>query len=172
LQGPPETGTCLAMHDAVLLLPPSCIIHSLQHVKLTPGRGLLLAGGSACVGARLSTMHACAVVATQLRQSLYKVSLIPQMVTGHTCNYTLCDPPSQTDVTLCARLSVLAAGCPTGSMMQRQMTLLQGLASGAQRRLIIIIIIIPCKPYLSASATAPHPLGRRKVERLFSLFSV
>jgi hypothetical protein len=36
----------------------------------------------------------------------------------------------------------------------------------------IIIIIIPCKPYLSASATAPHPLGRRKVERLFSLFSV
>jgi hypothetical protein len=35
-----------------------------------------------------------------------------------------------------------------------------------------IIIIIPCKPYLSASATAPHPLGRRKVERLFSLFSV
>jgi hypothetical protein len=37
---------------------------------------------------------------------------------------------------------------------------------------IIIIIIIPCKPYLSASATAPHPLGRRKVERLFSLFSV
>jgi hypothetical protein len=38
--------------------------------------------------------------------------------------------------------------------------------------LCIIIIIIPCKPYLSASATAPHPLGRRKVERLFSLFSV
>jgi hypothetical protein len=38
--------------------------------------------------------------------------------------------------------------------------------------LIIIIIIIPCKPYLLASATAPHPLGRRKVERLFSLFSV
>jgi hypothetical protein len=38
--------------------------------------------------------------------------------------------------------------------------------------IIIIIIIIPCKPYLSASATAPHPLGRRKVERLFSLFSV
>jgi enolase len=38
--------------------------------------------------------------------------------------------------------------------------------------LIIIILIIPCKPYLSASATAPHPLGRRKVERLFSLFSV
>jgi hypothetical protein len=37
---------------------------------------------------------------------------------------------------------------------------------------VIIIIIIPCKPYLSASATAPHPLGRRKVERLFSLFSV
>jgi hypothetical protein len=36
----------------------------------------------------------------------------------------------------------------------------------------VIIIIIPCKPYLSASATAPHPLGRRKVERLFSLFSV
>jgi hypothetical protein len=36
----------------------------------------------------------------------------------------------------------------------------------------IIIMIIPCKPYLSASATAPHPLGRRKVERLFSLFSV
>jgi hypothetical protein len=35
-----------------------------------------------------------------------------------------------------------------------------------------LIIIIPCKPYLSASATAPHPLGRRKVERLFSLFSV
>jgi hypothetical protein len=34
-----------------------------------------------------------------------------------------------------------------------------------------LIIIIPCKPYLSASATAPHPLGRRKVERLFSLFS-
>jgi hypothetical protein len=28
-----------------------------------------------------------------------------------------------------------------------------------------IIIIIPCKPYLSASATAPHPLGRRKVEQ-------
>jgi hypothetical protein len=37
---------------------------------------------------------------------------------------------------------------------------------------LIIIIIIPCKPYLSASATVPHPLGRRKVERLFSLFSV
>jgi hypothetical protein len=36
----------------------------------------------------------------------------------------------------------------------------------------MVIIIIPCKPYLSASATAPHPLGRRKVERLFSLFSV
>jgi hypothetical protein len=36
----------------------------------------------------------------------------------------------------------------------------------------LLIIIIPCKPYLSASATAPHPLGRRKVERLFSLFSV
>jgi hypothetical protein len=35
-----------------------------------------------------------------------------------------------------------------------------------------MLIIIPCKPYLSASATAPHPLGRRKVERLFSLFSV
>jgi hypothetical protein len=29
---------------------------------------------------------------------------------------------------------------------------------------VLIIIIIPCKPYLSASATAPHPLGRRKVE--------
>jgi hypothetical protein len=29
---------------------------------------------------------------------------------------------------------------------------------------VIIIIIIPCKPYLSASATAPHSLGRRKVE--------
>jgi hypothetical protein len=26
----------------------------------------------------------------------------------------------------------------------------------------IIIIINPCKPYLSASATAPHPLGRGK----------
>jgi hypothetical protein len=38
--------------------------------------------------------------------------------------------------------------------------------------IIIVMIIIPCKPYLSASATAPHPLGRRKVERLFSLFSV
>jgi hypothetical protein len=38
--------------------------------------------------------------------------------------------------------------------------------------IIIIIIIIPCKPYLLASATASHPLGRRKVERLFSLFSV
>jgi hypothetical protein len=37
---------------------------------------------------------------------------------------------------------------------------------------MLIIITIPCKPYLSASATAPHPLGRRKVERLFSLFSV
>jgi hypothetical protein len=41
-----------------------------------------------------------------------------------------------------------------------------------QSFLLLIIIIIPCKPYLSASATAPHPLGRRKVERLFSLFSV
>jgi hypothetical protein len=29
---------------------------------------------------------------------------------------------------------------------------------------IIIIIINPCKPYLSASATAPHPLGRRKAD--------
>jgi hypothetical protein len=28
----------------------------------------------------------------------------------------------------------------------------------------IIIIINPCKPYLSASATAPHPLGRRKAD--------
>jgi hypothetical protein len=27
-----------------------------------------------------------------------------------------------------------------------------------------IIIINPCKPYLSASATAPHPLGRRKAD--------
>jgi hypothetical protein len=35
----------------------------------------------------------------------------------------------------------------------------------------VAIIIIPCKPYLSASATTPHPLGRQKVERLFSLFS-
>jgi hypothetical protein len=25
-------------------------------------------------------------------------------------------------------------------------------------------IINPCKPYLSASATAPHPLGRRKAD--------
>jgi hypothetical protein len=29
---------------------------------------------------------------------------------------------------------------------------------------IHIIIINPCKPYLSASATAPHPLGRRKAD--------
>jgi hypothetical protein len=29
---------------------------------------------------------------------------------------------------------------------------------------LIIIIINPCKPYLSASATAPHPLGRRKAD--------
>jgi hypothetical protein len=28
----------------------------------------------------------------------------------------------------------------------------------------VIIIINPCKPYLSASATAPHPLGRRKAD--------
>jgi hypothetical protein len=27
-----------------------------------------------------------------------------------------------------------------------------------------LIIINPCKPYLSASATAPHPLGRRKAD--------
>jgi hypothetical protein len=27
-----------------------------------------------------------------------------------------------------------------------------------------VIIINPCKPYLSASATAPHPLGRRKAD--------
>jgi hypothetical protein len=30
--------------------------------------------------------------------------------------------------------------------------------------IIIIIIINPCKPYLSASAPAPHPLGRRKAD--------
>jgi hypothetical protein len=29
---------------------------------------------------------------------------------------------------------------------------------------LLIIIINPCKPYLSASATAPHPLGRRKAD--------
>jgi hypothetical protein len=29
---------------------------------------------------------------------------------------------------------------------------------------VTIIIINPCKPYLSASATAPHPLGRRKAD--------
>jgi hypothetical protein len=29
---------------------------------------------------------------------------------------------------------------------------------------VIIIIINPYKPYLSASATAPHPLGRRKAD--------
>jgi hypothetical protein len=30
--------------------------------------------------------------------------------------------------------------------------------------LLLLIIINPCKPYLSASATAPHPLGRRKAD--------
>jgi hypothetical protein len=30
--------------------------------------------------------------------------------------------------------------------------------------LVLLIIINPCKPYLSASATAPHPLGRRKAD--------
>jgi hypothetical protein len=29
---------------------------------------------------------------------------------------------------------------------------------------LLKIIINPCKPYLSASATAPHPLGRRKAD--------
>jgi hypothetical protein len=29
---------------------------------------------------------------------------------------------------------------------------------------VLIIIINPYKPYLSASATAPHPLGRRKAD--------
>jgi hypothetical protein len=33
-----------------------------------------------------------------------------------------------------------------------------------QEMVLIIIIINPCKPYLSASATAPHPLGRRKAD--------
>jgi hypothetical protein len=33
-----------------------------------------------------------------------------------------------------------------------------------QNYMILIIIINPCKPYLSASATAPHPLGRRKAD--------
>jgi hypothetical protein len=28
----------------------------------------------------------------------------------------------------------------------------------------LLIIINPCKPYLSASATTPHPLGRRKAD--------
>jgi uncharacterized alpha/beta hydrolase family protein len=31
--------------------------------------------------------------------------------------------------------------------------------------IIIIIIINPCKPYLSASATAPHPLEREEMVR-------
>jgi hypothetical protein len=30
--------------------------------------------------------------------------------------------------------------------------------------IIIIIIINPCKPYLYGIGTAPHPLGRRKVD--------
>jgi hypothetical protein len=37
-------------------------------------------------------------------------------------------------------------------------------AKGVIIIIIIIIIINPCKPYLSASATAPHPLGRRKAD--------
>jgi hypothetical protein len=39
-----------------------------------------------------------------------------------------------------------------------------GMPYGRVQAVIIIIIINPCKPYLSASATAPHPLGRRKAD--------
>jgi hypothetical protein len=40
----------------------------------------------------------------------------------------------------------------------------QPFTTPSQNSKVIIIIITPCKPYLSASATAPHPLGRRKAD--------
>jgi hypothetical protein len=47
----------------------------------------------------------------------------------------------------------------------RQLDLLQLFKAGCPNLGVHRIIIInPCKPYLSASATAPHPLGRRKAD--------
>jgi hypothetical protein len=63
----------------------------------------------------------------------------------------------------CAALLCAATHWPGHTMAILVASKLQPItADAAAECVIIIIIIIPCKPYLSASATAPHPLGRRK----------